>query len=107
MTPPGYMTDSTAGTTTACTDGQYRAEWKPYTQASACDVCGDNIASEATEQITQYDATNTGSPIAVRASAAACCEYPRAPTTASVLLAWLCPGLRAVMMHHCALLLCR
>ena len=74
VTPPGYKT--VAGSTTECADGEYRADWKPAAAADSCQVCGDNILSSATEQITAYDiSTEAPSPVYVRATGAACCEY--------------------------------
>jgi len=80
MTPPGYKTSVGAGPsgTTPCADGEYRADWKPASAAGSCQVCGDNILSSATEQITSYsiDKNATPSPIYVRATAAACYIKP-------------------------------
>lgn len=75
VTPPGYFTANSA--TSACAPGEYRAEWKPAGQAGACVVCGDNIDSDATEEITTYAITADATPskVLVRATAAACCEY--------------------------------
>lgn len=72
MTPPGYKTAN--GATTACADGEYRAEWKVSSQATSCNSCGEGIQSDATDQITAYAVTPDATPsaVAVRSSAAAC-----------------------------------
>jgi hypothetical protein len=74
VTPPGFMTVN--GVTSACVEGAFRAEWKPPSAASACEVCGDGINSTAAEQLALYDPdTEQLSTVAVRASAASCCKY--------------------------------
>lgn len=75
VTPPGHFTNTGTGVTDLCPNGQYRAEWMPYAQAANCDVCGDLIQSEATDQITAIDIKNeTESKVDVATTSAACCE---------------------------------
>lgn len=80
VTPPGYKTIITGdtGSTTECAPGEYRAEWKPPGAASSCSVCGQNIDSAATEEITSYAVTPDAKPtkVFVRASASSCSKSP-------------------------------
>ena len=75
VTPPGYKT--VGDVTDACDAGSYRAEWKPADQAGSCDLCGDNILSDPTDEITSIDISDytSTSKVFVRASASACCEW--------------------------------
>jgi len=74
VTPPGYKT--TNGTTVPCGDGEYRPDWRPATAASRCLECGEHIMSYPLDQIVQYAITvdANATQVAVRASAASCCE---------------------------------
>ena len=75
VTPPGYKTEGSS--TTECASGSYRADWKPAAQAGSCDLCGDNIESTPTDEITSIDISDYTSTtkVYVRAAASACCKY--------------------------------
>lgn len=79
VTPPGYKTviSGDTGATTECGPGEFRAEWAPAASASTCSVCGVNIDSSATEEITAYDVTSDATPrkVYVRAAASSCSEF--------------------------------
>lgn len=78
VTPPGHYTTTAVGgtgSTSKCAAGRYRAEWKPASAAASCDVCGDNIESEETDQITEYNTvTEAGSTVTVATTSGSCCE---------------------------------
>jgi hypothetical protein len=78
VTPPGHFTTTAVngtGNTTKCLNGEYRAEWKPASAADKCDICGANILSEETDQITTYDIeTEIEGVVDVATTSGACCE---------------------------------
>ena len=90
MTPPGYKT--VGDVTSLCPTGSYRAEWKPASEAGSCDLCGDNILSDPTDEITAIDISDYESTtkVFVRASASACCELTPSVGVGSVVLGAFC-----------------
>lgn len=73
VTPPGHYTNSSG--TYQCASGSYRADWKPYGEATECLSCGEGVKADTTDRVTSYDIdTLAPTQIQITTSSDDCCE---------------------------------